>query len=178
MKAWYLIYCKSRGEARAQQNLALQQIDTYLPTYPEEKLVKGQVSVRRVSLFPSYLFINFDPEVTSVSKIHNTRGVIRIVGCKELMTSIDDSVIHAIKMREHKLLSEISSQSAEPAPKMEQGDKVCFTKGPFVELEGIFDEANGEKRCFVLFELMGKQQRVVVDRDVIKHVNEKQLVAS
>lgn len=170
MKAWYLLYCKSRGEARAQQNLALQQIETYLPTYPEEKLVKGQVTVRRVSLFPSYLFINFDPEVTSVAKIHNTRGVIRIVGCKELMTPIDDSVIHAIKMREHKLLSTLMPEESQAIPAIESGDKVCFTEGPFAELEGIFDEANGEKRCFVLFELMGKQQRVLVDRNTIKSV--------
>ncbi|GIU18003.1 MULTISPECIES: transcription/translation regulatory transformer protein RfaH [unclassified Shewanella] len=172
MKAWYLLYCKSRGEARAQQNLALQQIDTYLPTYPEEKLVKGQSTVKRVSLFPSYLFINFDPEITSVSKIHNTRGVIRIVGCKELMTPIDDSIIHAIKMREHKLISELSPKesSATLEPAMERGDKVCFTEGPFSELEGIFDEANGEKRCFVLFDLMGKQQRVAVNKSTIKPV--------
>ena len=172
MKAWYLLYCKSRGEARAQQNLALQQIDTYLPTYPEEKLVKGQVTIKRVSLFPSYLFINFDPEITSVSKIHNTRGVIRIVGCKELMTPIDDNIIHAIKMREHKLISELSPEqsSATLEPAMERGDRVCFTEGPFAELEGIFDEANGEKRCFVLFDLMGKQQRVAVNKGSIKPV--------
>ncbi|MGS0683081.1 transcription/translation regulatory transformer protein RfaH [Shewanella sp. 125m-7] len=172
MKAWYLLYCKSRGEARAQQNLALQQIETYLPTYPEQQLLKGQVTVKRVSLFPSYLFIHFDPEITSVAKIHNTRGVIRIVGCKELMTPIDDRVIHAIKMREHKLISDISPQEPEtlPAPEMVQGDRVCFTEGPFVELEGIFDEVNGEKRCFVLFDLMGKQQRVAVTRKSIKPV--------
>lgn len=172
MKAWYLLYCKSRGESRAQQNLALQQIDTYLPTYPEEKLVKGQSTVRRVLLFPSYLFVHFDPEITSVAKIHNTRGVIRIVGCKELMTPIDDSIIHAIKMREHRLMSELSPIEAAQTiePELERGDKVCFTEGPFVELEGIFDEANGEKRCFVLFDLMGKQQRVAVKKDSIKPV--------
>lgn len=169
MKAWYLLYCKSRSEARAQQNLALQHIETYLPTYPEEKKLKGEMTIKRVSLFPSYLFINFDPQVTSVARIHNTRGVIRIVGCKELMTPIDDSVIHAIKMREHKLLSQ--SLPTEPVatsiPELNQGDKVRFTEGPFVELEGIFDERNGEKRCFVLFELMGKQQRVAVERESI-----------
>ncbi|MCK8043315.1 transcription/translation regulatory transformer protein RfaH [Shewanella sp. 1CM18E] len=170
MKAWYLIYCKSRGEARAQQNLALQHIETYLPTYPEEKKVKGQSVVKRVSLFPSYLFAYFDPLITSVSKIHNTRGVVRIVGCKELMTAIDDSVIHAIKMREHKMLSLESSENPEKVVEQEftVGDKVRFTEGPFVELEGIFGEQNGEKRCFVLFELMGKQQKVAVERSAIK----------
>ncbi|MCL1093791.1 transcription/translation regulatory transformer protein RfaH [Shewanella kaireitica] len=172
MKAWYLLYCKPRGEARAQQNLALQEIETYLPTFPEEKLQKGQVTVRRVSLFPSYLFVYFDPEVTSVARIHNTRGVIRIVGCKELMTAIDESVIHGIKMREHKLIAKYMPETVEQ-PKLVQGDKVCFTDGPFAELEGIFDESNGDKRCFVLFELMGKQQRVIVDKNAIAPINKK-----
>ncbi len=169
MKAWYLLYCKTRGEARAQQNLALQDIETYLPTFPEEKLQKGQVTVRRVSLFPSYLFVHFDPEVTSVARIHNTRGVIRIVGCKELMTAIDDNVIHGIRMREHQLVSKYMPEEI-AVPEMVQGDKICFTEGPFAELQGIFDENNGDKRCFVLFELMGKQQRVVVDKTAISVV--------
>lgn len=172
MKAWYLLYCKPRGEARAQQNLALQEIETYLPTFPEEKLQKGQVTVRRVSLFPSYLFVYFDPEITSVARIHNTRGVIRIVGCKELMTAIDDSVIHGIKMREHKLMSKFMPEVID-MPEMLQGEKVCFTEGPFADLEGIFDESNGDKRCFVLFDLMGKQQRVAVDKSVISRLDKK-----
>ncbi|WOT06279.1 transcription/translation regulatory transformer protein RfaH [Shewanella youngdeokensis] len=171
MKAWYLIYCKPRGEKRAQQNLALQGIETYLPTYPEEQLQKGQVTVRRVSLFPNYLFVYFDPDVTSVARIHSTRGVIRIVGCKELMTSIDDSIIHELKMREHHLISTIEPDIA--PLNMTQGDKICFIDGPFNELEGVFDEANGEKRCFVLFEIMGKQQRVSVDRAVISSVEQR-----
>ncbi len=171
MKAWYLLYCKPRGEARAQQNLALQEIETYIPTYPEEKKHNGKVTVRRVSLFPSYLFIHFDPQVTSVSRVHNTRGVIRIVGCKELMTPIDEGVIDAIKAREHKWISELlpeTSTKEELVSPVQSGDKVKFVEGPFAELEGIFQEKNGEKRCYVLFDIMGKQQRVSVERSAVK----------
>ncbi|ACJ28339.1 Transcriptional activator RfaH [Shewanella piezotolerans WP3] len=171
MKAWYLLYCKPRGEARAQQNLALQEIETYIPTYPEEKTHNGKVTVRRVSLFPSYLFIHFDPQVTSVSRIHNTRGVIRIVGCKELMTPIDEGVIGAIKAREHKWINELLPETRckeELVCPVKSGDKVKFVDGPFAELEGIFQEKNGEKRCYVLFDIMGKQQRVSVDRSTVK----------
>ncbi|MFT5707685.1 MAG: transcriptional antiterminator RfaH [Oceanospirillaceae bacterium] len=176
MKAWYLLYCKSRGETRAQKNLALQEIETYIPTFPEEKVQNGTATVRRVPLFPSYLFVQFDPEVTSVARIHNTRGVIRIIGCKELMTPIDDAVIESIRLREHCWLSELlpnneasTSQTTESA--IISGEKVKFIDGPFVELEGIFEEKNGEKRCFVLFDLMGKQQRVSVDRATVKRAS-------
>lgn len=172
MKAWYLLYCKPRGEIRAQQNLALQEIETYIPTYPEEKLHKGKVTVRRVSMFPSYLFVNFDPQITSVARIHSTRGVIRIIGCKELMTPVDDGIIKAIKMREHCWLNElVSSDNSKPADCIETsvqcGDKVKFIDGPFAELEGIFEEKSGEKRCFVLFDIMGKQQKVAVDKAAV-----------
>lgn len=171
MKAWYLLYCKSRGEARAQQNLALQNIETYIPTYPEEKQRKGQKTVQRSPLFPSYLFIHFDPKETSVARVHNTRGVIRIIGCKELMTPIDETIISAIKAREHKWLHELLPENSDKLAvtlAVKEGDKVRFTEGPFAELEGIFQEKNGEKRCYVLFDIMGKQQRVSVDKSAVR----------
>ncbi|MEI6859013.1 MAG: transcription/translation regulatory transformer protein RfaH [Shewanella sp.] len=172
MKAWYLLYCKPRGEARAIHNLALQAIETYLPTIGQLKRVKGQVTVKRIPLFPGYLFIYFDPQITSVARIHSTRGVGRIVGCKELMTTVDDSIIHSIKMHEHKLLSELLPELKNAAVnpenlatadvKFTQGGKIRFTEGPFVELEGIFEEKNGDKRCHVLFEIMGQQKQILV----------------
>jgi transcriptional antiterminator RfaH len=176
MKAWYLLYCKPRGEVRAQQNLALQEIETYIPSYPEEKLHKGKVTVRRVSMFPSYLFVHFDPQITSVARIHSTRGVIRIIGCKELMTAVDDGIIQAIKLREHCWLNELlpntdSEQQHTVEVPIECGDKVKFVDGPFAELEGVFEETNGEKRCFVLFDIMGKQQRVAVDKAAVTRLD-------
>lgn len=178
MKAWYLLYCKPRGEARAVHNLTLQQIESYLPTIGEEKKVKGQVSIKRTPLFPGYLFIYFDPLVTSVARIHSTRGVGRIIGCNELMTSIDDSIIHSIRMREHKLLSDLLSENeltdeslkALDDTELQQGDQIRFNEGPFVDLEGIFDEKSGDKRCHVLFDIMGQKKRVSVPRSSIEPV--------
>ncbi|RTR35974.1 transcription/translation regulatory transformer protein RfaH [Shewanella canadensis] len=176
MKAWYLLYCKPRGEARAQQNLALQQIDTYLPVIATKAVKAGRSSVRTAPLFPCYLFAYFDPQVTSVSRIHSTRGVSRIVGCKELMTSIDDEIINAIKLRERELVAELSESAdvelnqLKPAvePEFTEGDKVTFTEGPFVDLDGIFAEKSGDKRCHILFEIMGQQKRVTVPKSSIK----------
>ena len=176
MKAWYLLYCKPRGEARAVHNLTLQNIESYLPTIGEEKKVKGQINVKRIPLFPSYLFIHFDPQVTSVARIHSTRGVGRIVGCNELMTSIDDAIIHSIRMREHKLLSELLPENelskecldSSDSIELHAGYPIQFTEGPFAKLEGIFDEKNGDKRCHVLFDIMGQKNRVSVAINSIK----------
>ncbi|QDF75873.1 MULTISPECIES: transcription/translation regulatory transformer protein RfaH [Shewanella] len=175
MKSWYLVYCKPRGESRAQQNLAMQQIETYLPTLPQQITKAGKTSVKRLPLFPCYLFIYFDPLEVSVSKIHSTRGVSRIIGCREEMTAIDDAIIHSIKMREAKMLNALQLPSdylldENAEPKLAVGDKVKFVEGPFVDLEGIFEEQNGDKRCHILFEIMGQQKRVSVPRASIKGI--------
>ncbi|WP_299493868.1 transcription/translation regulatory transformer protein RfaH [uncultured Shewanella sp.] len=166
MKAWYLLYCKPRGEVRAQQNLAMQNIETYLPTLSKKVTLKGESTIKKTHLFPSYVFIYFDPLETSVSRIHSTRGVVRIVGCKEIMTPIHDSIIDAIRKREASILAEVKSDIEGETflnDPFTSGDKVRFTQGPFVDLEGIFSEKSGDKRCHILFELMGKQQRIEVD---------------
>ncbi|MBB1440679.1 transcription/translation regulatory transformer protein RfaH, partial [Shewanella sp. SG41-4] len=43
------------------------------------------------------------------------------------------------------------------------GDKVKFVDGPFKDLEVIFDESNPDKRCHVLFNIMGQQKRILVE---------------
>jgi transcriptional antiterminator RfaH len=162
MKAWYLLYCKPRNEVRAQQNLAQQGIETYLPMMPEHKTSPGgKANSRQVPLFPSYLFIHFDPLQTSVARIHATRGVNRLIGCREDMTPIDDDIIRRIKLRELKP-PEIKTE-----PSLKAGDKIRFTQGPFAELEGVFEEPSGDKRCHVLFNIMGQLQRLTVPRESI-----------
>lgn len=160
MKAWYLLYCKPRSELRAQQHLTMQQLETYLPMLRLEKKEKGQAVIRKQPLFPNYLFVRFDPEHTSVRQLHATRGVVRLVDCREQMTAIDDLLITRLKRRE----------ITEPvlAPKaLVKGDKVRFTGGPFAELEGIFQEQCGDTRCRILFSFLGRMQSLVVDEDSV-----------
>ena len=175
MKSWYLLYCKPRNEARAQDNLKLQNIETYLPILPEQVTKAGKMTVKRNPLFPCYLFIYFDPLETSVSRIHSTRGVSRIIGCKEQMTAIDDSIIHSIRMREHRLFNQLqlSNDNALTSEHSEfsEGDRIKFIEGPFIDLEGIFAEKSGDKRCHILFEIMGQQKRVTVAKNSIKAID-------
>lgn len=166
MKAWYLVYCKPRSEARAQQNLALQNVETYLPMVSEEKSQRGQKRICRVPLFPNYLFIYFDPSQTSVKQIHSTRGVNRIVNCQEKMTPIDDRIIHAIRMRE--LTSSQAVLVDEPA--LKTGDKIRFKDGLFVDLEGIFQEKCPNKRCHILFNIMGQVKTLTVPEQSLERI--------
>ncbi|MCL1073907.1 transcription/translation regulatory transformer protein RfaH [Shewanella dokdonensis] len=160
MKAWYLLYCKPRSEMRAQQHLTMQQLETYLPMLRLEKREKGQLVIRKQPLFPNYLFVRFDPEHTSVRQLHATRGVARLVDCREQMTPIDDLLISRLKRRE-------MSEPVVTPNALAKGDKVRFTDGPFAELEGIFQEQCGETRCRILFSFLGQMQSLVVDKQLV-----------
>lgn len=166
MKAWYLLYCKPRSEARAQQNLALQNLETYLPMVSEEKSQRGQKRICRVPLFPNYLFINFDPSQTSVKQVHSTRGVSRIVNCQEKMTPIDDRIIHAIRMKELTPSQSVLDREYE----LKAGEKIRFKDGPFLDLEAIFQEKCPNKRCHVLFNIMGQSKVMSVPEHSVERV--------
>ncbi|MGB0895112.1 MAG: transcription/translation regulatory transformer protein RfaH [Parashewanella sp.] len=167
MKAWYLLYCKAREELRAQQNLQLQHIESYLPMISERKKMRsGQYQQVMTPLFPSYLFIYFDPLTTPVSRIHSTRGCSRLINCQEKMLPLDPELITRIKIR----LSTIGDQKAVDTSDLNKGDKVKFTEGPFAELEGVFEEKSGEKRSFVLLSIMGQMKKVQVPTKVIEAV--------
>ncbi|MBT1443016.1 transcription/translation regulatory transformer protein RfaH [Shewanella sp. JM162201] len=165
MKAWYLVYCKPRNEVRAQLNLTMQGLETYLPKHRRQVKGKdGKISVVESPLFPNYLFLQFDPTVTSVRSIHSTRGVCRIVGCREDMTALDDGMIRALKRREQQL-EKLPEHVALVA-----GERVKFTEGPFSGLEAVFLEADGDKRCIVLFQFMGQQKQVATPSDSISRI--------
>lgn len=157
MKGWYLLYCKPKSELRAQLNLGMQGLETYLPMVQVEKKEKGLSQVKKSPLFPNYLFVKFDPYEFSVSKIHSTRGVARLVDCSEQLTPLNDILITQLKHQE--LIAPVLSSSKT----FISGEKVRVLSGPFSELEGVFVEHSGQERCKVLFKFLGKLQSLEFD---------------
>tara|TARA_R110002050_G_scaffold280491_3_gene427435 strand:+ start:541 stop:702 length:162 start_codon:yes stop_codon:yes gene_type:complete len=53
MNSWYLLYGKPREELRAQQNLALQQIESYLPIIQQPRKLKSATKTIDIPLLPN-----------------------------------------------------------------------------------------------------------------------------
>ncbi|MGI2259740.1 transcription/translation regulatory transformer protein RfaH [Shewanella sp. GXUN23E] len=172
MNAWYLLYCKPKSELRAQQNLHLQQIQTYLPMVRIKKKVRGKDVVESAPLFPNYLFARFDPTVTSVARIKSTRGIASIVDCREQMTPLCH-LVFALRRQEKTLGIIDITESAWTTESKENradyefspGDKVQFVEGPFTALEGVFEKHSSNERCMILLEVLGKMQLMKVPRE-------------
>ena len=55
----------------------------------------------------------------------------------------------------------------ENRPQFCKGEMIKLVEGPFAGMQAVFAEQDGEKRVFVLLELLGKTNKVRVDRDSV-----------
>ncbi|MGL5344129.1 MAG: transcription/translation regulatory transformer protein RfaH [Plesiomonas sp.] len=97
MNAWYLLYCKRGQQSRAVQHLDMQAIRHFCPVLTVKKLRRGHWREEQEALFPNYLFVHFDPDVFSVTKVHATRGVARVVRFGDDLAKVPDEVVRGLE---------------------------------------------------------------------------------
>ena len=166
MERWFAVCCKPRQEQVAQENLVRQGFHVYLPRIQLKKRRRGcWIDVIEV-LFPRYVFIRVDTTKKSVASVHSTRGVVGLVRFGEQPAVVADDVIEAIIRRE----VPDTGLHQDCRPLFCAGDAVRMVEGPFVGMEGIFVQEEGEKRVMVLLELLGKSSKVRMDRDLVARV--------
>jgi transcriptional antiterminator RfaH len=150
---WYLLQCKPRQEARAEENLQRQGYLSFHPQWRREVLSGGRRRLVHESLFPGYLFIQLHAD-SNWAPLRSTRGVIRLVGFNGQPLPVADSLIEALRWR-------VSAHNRQPElPVLQSGEKVRISDGPFAELEAVFHCMNGEQRAILLLNLLNRQQQV------------------
>lgn len=159
---WYLIQCKPRQEARAEQNLRNQTFPCYCPQHAVEKIRHGKRVVMQEPLFPGYLFINLCKLNDNWHSIRSTRGVLRMVTFANQPMPVPDDVIDKLQAR----LSSISDQ-----PLYKEGAPVTLIEGPFKDLNAVFCKADGEERAIILLNVLNRQQRLKVPLRAIAKAN-------
>ena len=163
---WYLLYSKPRQEKCALDNLQRQGYECYLPTIPSEKLRQGLITVLDEPLFPRYLFIRLGQESSAKSwaPIQSTKGVSRLVRFGIEPVRVDDFLIELLRTKE-------ASVQTEPMRLFKPGERVSLTEAPFSGIDGVFKEADGERRVIVLIELLSKPVAVHVAPSSLRKAN-------
>ncbi len=156
---WYLLYCKRSEQERAVLHLHRQGIDCYYPQIVVEKFVRGKRQQIKEPLFPSYLFVCFNPNKISMTTVRSTRGVADFVRSGPHCQVVKPEILY--QMMQHETEMEKVNNCVNEAPK--EGDSFVFTKGEFAGLEAIYAEKDGEKRSFMLINLLGKQVKLSID---------------
>jgi len=158
---WYAVCCKPRQEAVAEENLLRQGYRVYLPRIRNTHHRRGQWIEVIEPLFPRYLFIRVDPALRSTAPVRSTRGAVGLVRFGGQPAEIPEEVINAIVQHE----APDSGLHQDSRPLFCAGEAVRLEEGPLAGMEGIFVEEDGEKRVTVLLELLGKANKIRVNRD-------------
>ena len=161
MSHWYAVRCKPRQEAVAQENLARQGFDVYLPRLRTTRRRCGKWVACIEALFPSYLFLRNDPSRQSMASVRSTRGAIDLVRLGGQPAVVPDTIIVNIQSREESA-SGLRQDDRSP---IQTGDPVRVVDGPLAGLEGVFRQQDGERRVIVLLELLGKAHSMALSLD-------------
>lgn len=158
---WYAVSCKPRQEAIAEENLLRQGYRVYLPRIQSQRRRHGQWTNVIEPLFPRYLFIRVDHTSRSTAPVRSTRGAVGLVRFGGQPAVVPEEVISAIVQRE----TPESGLHQDDRPLFHAGEPVKLESGPLAGMEGIFVEEDGEKRTIVLLELLGKANKIRINRD-------------
>jgi transcriptional antiterminator RfaH len=148
---WYLLYCKPRQEQRAQQHLANQGFNSFLPLLTVNKLKAGKQVKVTEPMFPRYLFLQSNSEQLNLSTIRSTRGITDFVRFGQHLAQVPAELVSSLN------LQQIAKQQQEDHKfPFKQGDQLKVLNGPFSGIQAVYDLADGEERSIVLLNLLGQ----------------------
>jgi transcriptional antiterminator RfaH len=160
MSGWYTVFCKPRGEALAEANLANQGYRVYLPRLLSRRRRAGKWVDCVEPLFPRYMFLKLRDAAQSLSPVRSTLGVANLVRFGNEPAVVADALIQQLRERE----DPVAGMHAE-RKEFKPGDTVKFLEGPFSGLEAVFSRKSGEERVIVLLEILGKTNRLKIESD-------------
>ncbi len=159
---WYVVQSKPGQAEKAAQELRNQGFEVFLPLVKVEKLNRGKRVEQEEPLFPGYLFIELSEVASNWRPIRSTRGVARVITFGNQPAVVPDDVVEQLR---DSLKQQAEMRTLEP------NQPVRITEGPFANLNAVFTEYDGEKRAFLLLELLGQWQRLSIPLDALKKLD-------
>ena len=160
---WHAVFCKPQQESIALDNLERQHFQVYLPRLQSRKRRAGKWVETVEALFPRYLFIRVNPQQQSTAAVRSTIGAIGLVRFGVQPALVPDDIIAAIRQLE----DEASGLRHDTRPLFCVDEPIRLVDGPLLGMEGIFSRQDSDGRVIVLLDLLGKANKITVQRDWI-----------
>jgi transcription termination/antitermination protein NusG len=153
---WFALWTRSRHEQVVREQLALKQIEVFLPTVTKWSRWKDRKKKIDWPLFPGYCFARFNPrERLPVLKCAGVVNIISSEGGEP--TAIPETEIEGIRQ-----LVE-SDLAFDPCPMIHEGMLVEVTHGPLRGVTGRLLRKNEKARLVLSVDLIGQAVSVEVD---------------
>lgn len=161
--SWHVVQVHVRAESKAQAHLSRQCFETYLPRHLKRRRHARRTDTVAAPLFPSYLFVRFNPLIQRWRSIHSTIGVVRLVCNGDAPAILDQAVIDGLKSREN----EQGFIQLDRQPQFAPRDKVRVCEGALYDCLGLFEGMSDRDRVVILLDILGRKVRVVLDEGFI-----------
>ncbi len=164
MMEWYAVHTRPWEEAIAESTLQRLGIESFLPQYRQQKLIRRKKQTVTGPLFPGYLFARFD-RGTQFRAVNYAHGVRRVVTFGSVPVGVDDEMIESIRTRLTEGYVILPPHSFTP------GQVVRIRGGVFHGLEAVFErEMNDRQRVVLLLQALSYHAQVVVDLEHVVNV--------
>lgn len=169
-QAWYVARTNPSAEYLAQNQLEINGLEHYLPLVSTSSPRQGRADS---PLFPSYIFLRYDPESPKSIPLRTIPGISGLVHFGEVSPVVPDDVI--IRLRQ--TVSNINERGG-LSPNFKPGDQVWIQWGPQDSQDiavVVSDRKSPHGRVQVLIEFLGQLIDGEVSRLSIRPVDKDDL---
>ncbi|HZP68363.1 MAG TPA: transcription termination/antitermination NusG family protein [Pseudolabrys sp.] len=148
---WYVARTNIKCEFRAEMGLRSKGYEVFLPREKVWVRHARRKSERERPLFGRYLFVGFDPNLMPWTPIKETDGIECLVMNNGIPSRLPAGLVE-------KLRGEIEVgcfDETKAVAKLEPGDEIRITEGPFADFVGKLKVALPKKRVEMLLNLLG-----------------------
>jgi transcriptional antiterminator RfaH len=166
MQRWYVVHTQPSAEPKATWHLRNQGYEVYLPRYLKKTRHARRTMLTPRALFPSYLFVTMDLDVTRWRAIRSTVGVAGIVCAGDRPAPVPVGVVEQIRR-----LEDENGMVRPPKPgDFVKGQKVEIADGAFEGLTGLVEGMSDQERVVLLLELLGREVRIRLPVEIVRAV--------
>lgn len=159
---WFALQVKVRCEGSTAGFLSGKGYETFVPTYRTTRRWGGRVQEISATLFPGYVFCQFDAQKRLPILV--TPGVVSVVGRGRVPVPLEDSEIAAVRA------AVSSGFRLEPWPYLEIGQRVRIQDESLSGLEGILIDFKGGHRIVVSVSLLRRSVAMEIDRSRVRPI--------
>jgi len=161
-RQWFALYTKANQESIAIQHIERQSFEVYCPMMTRTRRHARKVEQVKRPLFPSYICVRFSRTRDQWRPLLSTRGVRSLVKFGDSVGLLPEDFVEHLRAHE-----DAGRLSQFLLPKVEPGDCVTLTEGPFRNFVARVLSAPEKDRVWLLLDVMGRQTRVLQDTSAL-----------
>jgi len=161
---WHAVYVKSRAEKKAQIELQIQEIETFLPLQRKLRQWSDRKKWVEMPLISGYLFVRASrKEYDQILQSNNVVSYVRFEGKAAI---IPDYQIEYLKL----MLKQDSSEVEITREKLKPGQMIEVVAGPLIGLKGKLQKIKGKSKVAIEIEQLGYSALVEILTEDIKSI--------